>query len=128
MKLIKGLIIAAMITGVVGCSRVHPVLNVENAPVSYNLQSQQVRSAILESGTARGWIMNETKPGTIRGEINVRTHKAVIDVEYNNKAYSIHYVSSENLKYEDGNIHRNYNKWITNLDQDIKKKLATLAQ
>ncbi|KMV29750.1 hypothetical protein L4D00_07710 [Photobacterium swingsii] len=128
MKIIKGIIIAAMLTGVVGCSRMHPVLNVDNAPVSYNVQAEQVRSVILQSGTDRGWIMAETKPGTIRGEINVRTHKAVIDIEYNAKTYSIHYVSSENLKYEDGKIHRNYNRWVNNLDVDIKKNLAKIAQ
>ncbi|MGF1692700.1 hypothetical protein [Photobacterium kagoshimensis] len=127
MKFIKGLIIAAVLTSVVGCSRTHPVLNVENAPVSYNVKVDQVRSAILQSGADRGWIMQETKPGTIRGEITKRTHKAVIDVEYNAKTYSIHYVSSENLQYENGEIHRNYNRWVNNLDVDIKKKLATLA-
>ncbi len=127
MKITKGIILAVLLAGIVGCSRTQPVLNVENAPVSYNLQVDQVRSVILQSGIDRGWTMQETQPGTIRGELNVREHNAVIDVEYDAKSYSINYVSSKNLKYADGKIHRNYNRWLNNLDHDIKKKLAKLA-
>jgi hypothetical protein len=127
MKLFKGLTIAVMLLAVSGCGRVQPIHNVENTPVAYNLQISQVKQAIIESGMNRCWIMTETKPGTIRGEYSTRSHDAVIDVEYNNKTYSINYVSSENLKYSDGKIHRNYNRWVNNLDVDIKRKLAMLA-
>lgn len=127
MKIFKGLTIAVILLVVSGCGRVQPIHNVENTPVAYNLQISQVKQAIIESGTNRGWIMTETKPGTMRGEYSTRSHVAVIDVEYSNKTYSINYVSSKNLNYNDGEIHRNYNRWVNNLDVDIKKKLAMLA-
>ncbi|MDX1301317.1 hypothetical protein [Photobacterium sp.] len=128
MKLIKGLVVAAMFVTLVGCSRVQPLLNVENTPVVFNLQSSHVKQAIIEAGIGRGWVMRETTPGKIRGEYQARSHRAIIDITYNAKTYSIEYADSDNLKYEDGKIHRNYNRWINNLDVDIKKKLAMLAQ
>ncbi|PSW06875.1 hypothetical protein [Photobacterium lipolyticum] len=128
MKLIKGLVVAAMFVTLAGCSRVQPILNVENTPVVFNLQSSQVKQAIIEAGIGRGWVMRETTPGKIRGEYQARSHQAIIDITYNTNTYSIEYADSDNLKYEDGKIHRNYNRWINNLDVDIKKKLAMLAQ
>ncbi|WP_407331327.1 hypothetical protein [Enterovibrio sp. 27052020O] len=110
-----------------GCGRVQPIKNVENVPVAFNVPAASVKQAILASGADRGWVMTETSPGVIRGELFVRSHRAVIDVLYSDKSYSIDYVDSENLKYSDGKIHRNYNRWINNLDVDIRKKLAVLS-
>ena len=110
-----------------GCGRVQPVMNVEDTPVAHNLQSKQVKSAIYESAENRGWLVSEIKPGLIRAELYVRSHHAVVDIPYNDKFYSILYVESENLKYDDGEIHRNYNRWVNNLNVDIKRKLAQMA-
>lgn len=110
-----------------GCGRSQPIKNVENAPVAFNIPVSSVKQAILESGIDRGWVMTETKPGVIRGELFVRSHMAVIDVTYSNKSYSINYVDSENLMHKGNTIHRNYNRWVNNLDVDIRKKLALLA-
>ncbi|MGF1756293.1 hypothetical protein L4C33_22245, partial [Vibrio makurazakiensis] len=110
-----------------GCGRVQPVMNVEDTPVAYDLQSKQVKSVIYEAATARNWLVSEIKPGLLRAELFVRDHHAVVDIAYSEKFYSIQYVESENLKYNDGKIHRNYNRWINNLNTDIKAKLARLA-
>ena len=110
-----------------GCGRVQPVMNVEHTPVALNLQSKQVKSAIYESAENRGWLVSEIKPGLIRAELYVRSHHAVVEIPYSDKFYSILYVESENLKYDDGEIHRNYNRWVNNLNVDIKRKLAQMA-
>ncbi|WP_062666334.1 hypothetical protein [Grimontia celer] len=110
-----------------GCGRVQPIKNVENAPVAFNIPAASVKQAIIESGVDRGWIMTETTPGVIRGELFVRSHRAVIEIPYSDKSYSINYVESENLMESDGKIHRNYNRWVNNLDVDIRKKLAVMA-
>ncbi|RWX56015.1 LptM family lipoprotein [Photobacterium chitinilyticum] len=128
MKILKGLAIAAMLVTLAGCGRIQPLRNVENTPVAYNLQITQVKQAIMEAGMRRNWVMMETKPGVIRAEYTARTHIAIVDIVYSDKTYSIDYVSSENLMYEDGKIHRNYNRWVNNLDVDIKKELAMVAQ
>ena len=48
---------------------------------------------------------------------------AVVDIKYTNKAYSIDYVSSQDLLYDGNQIHRNYNKWVKILEQDINKEM-----
>ncbi len=49
----------------VGCGRVQPVLNVEDTPVAYDLQNKQVKAAIVQSATNRGWTIEETSPGVL---------------------------------------------------------------
>ncbi|MCK6264360.1 hypothetical protein KP803_13850 [Vibrio sp. ZSDE26] len=111
----------------VGCGRVQPIMNVEDTPVAYELNKQQVKSAILEAAMNRGWVINEVASAKLTATVNVRTHSATIEIPYSNKYYSIHYVESKNLKASDGSIHRNYNRWINNLNVDIQKKLSLLA-
>ncbi|MDN3614374.1 MAG: hypothetical protein ACPG5L_09200 [Vibrio gallaecicus] len=127
MKSLKIVISLFFILILAGCGRVQPVMNVEDTPVALNLQSKQVKSAIYDSAIDRGWLVSEIKPGLLRAELYVRSHHAVIEIPYSDKFYSILYVESENLKYADGNIHRNYNRWINNLNVDIKRKLAVMA-
>ncbi|GAA5645391.1 MULTISPECIES: hypothetical protein [Vibrio] len=123
-KLLGSLILAFIL---VGCGRVQPVMNVENTPVAYNLQSNQVKNAIIEAASDRGWIVAEVNPGELNATIQVRSHAAEVRIPYSEKYYSILYVSSVNLKAEDGHIHRNYNRWINNLNVDIQRELAKAA-
>ncbi|AIV04929.1 MULTISPECIES: hypothetical protein [Vibrio] len=111
----------------VGCGRVQPVLNVEDTPVAYDLQNKQVKAAIVQSATNRGWTIEETSPGVLIAKINVRSHFAEVKIPYSNKYYSIIYLNSVNLKASDGKIHRNYNRWVNNLNVDIQRALALLG-
>ncbi|WDZ73326.1 hypothetical protein PWW31_07710 [Vibrio harveyi] len=111
----------------VGCGRVQPVLNVEDTPVAYDLQNKQVKAAIVQSATNRGWTIEETSLGVLIAKINVRSHFAEVKIPYSNKYYSIIYLNSVNLKASDGKIHRNYNRWVNNLNVDIQRALALLG-
>jgi hypothetical protein len=62
-------------------------------------------------------------PGTIRGMLNIRSHQAVVLITFNEKEYSINYESSQDLDYYQGQIHKNYNSWIRNLDNAIQREL-----
>jgi len=112
----------------VGCGRVQPIMTVENTPVAYDVQKKEVKIAIIESAENRGWIVKNVNDSDIELEILVRTHKATIRIPYSKKFYSILYVGSENLNSDGkGNIHRNYNRWINNLNVDIQKKIAIIS-
>ncbi|GAK23649.1 LOW QUALITY PROTEIN: hypothetical protein JCM19052_4289 [Vibrio sp. JCM 19052] len=111
----------------VGCGRVQPVMNVEDTPVAYDLQNKQVKAAIVQSATNRGWTIEETSQGLLIAKINVRSHFAEVEIPYSNKYYSIIYLNSVNLKASDGKIHRNYNRWVNNLNVDIQRALALLG-
>lgn len=124
LKLLSSVLLALLL---VGCGRVQPVMNVEDTPVAYNLQSKQVKMAIMQAAMNRGWIVDEVSENGLNAKLHVRSHYAEVKIPYNDKFYSIIYLNSENLKAGDGKIHRNYNRWINNLNVDIKKQLALTA-
>lgn len=91
------------------------------------LTKNQIREAILKSGTQGRpslgtWTMKELNKSTIQASfIGSNGFEAVVDIPYSASGYEINYVSvSDNLKDEQGNIHRNYNRWVNNLDAKIK--------
>ncbi|MDD4649909.1 MAG: hypothetical protein PHO79_07860 [Desulfoplanes sp.] len=123
------LLAASALLCLAGC-RTAPVYNVVDAPVlqsaNHPIESPQVKKAILQAGTSLGWHMGPTTPGHITGTLNLRSHKAVVDILYSNKDYSITYKNSYNLRYDGTNIHKNYNGWIQRLDKQIRLALLNI--
>lgn len=107
-----------------GCANFQPILNIDNQ-VSQKKTIEEVKNAILVAGTLKRWTMTELEPGRIDGKITVRNkHSAHIEIRYSATQYSLHYVDSQGLDADgSGKIHRNYNKWITLLDQTIQVEL-----
>lgn len=122
----KNNILAALICvfALAGCARTAPVLNVSE-PVSAHYSADEVKIAILRAGIERKWEMTAAGPGVINGHLRQREFTADIRITYSPTGYSINYVGSQNLKAENGKIHRNYNRWIQNLDHDIQLKLVS---
>ncbi len=123
-NIIRATLFILVLTLIVGCAgRTKPVYNVENQAIVFNLTIEQVEKAIIKSGIQKKWKMMIVKSGEIVGNILVRSHKARIQIDYTDKFYAITYLESNNLLYKDGKIHRNYNRWINNLDQTIQSNL-----
>jgi len=104
-------------------ARVQPIENIENASIPSGLDMASVRNAIIEGCGARNWVAKEIEDGELQCTVQVRSHTAVVDINYNTENYSITYAHSVNLKYKDGKIHRNYNSWVQNLNGDIQNAL-----
>ena len=109
------------------CARQAPIKILENIPVAYNLPISDVRDVILDAGDGRGWLMTLTRPGVIEGLLLVRSHEVHIEITYDEKEYSIKYLDSKNLHYNNGSIHPKYNSWTQNLQIDIDRKLTQFA-
>ncbi len=108
---------------ITACNHATNVYNVEGAGYNIDaLDGSQAEQAIKTAGTKLGWNMAKLEPGLIRGTLNLRKHVAVVDISYDGRGYSIDYVDSENLKYDEetGQIHKNYNSWIQNLERQIR--------
>jgi hypothetical protein len=107
-----------------GCG-VAPVYNVKNSRVDNPKSSAATYRAIKEAGSSLGWKINKIKPGVAQGKLYLRTHLAIVRINYTASAYSITYVKSENLNYDPVKkvIHSNYNGWIQNLDKAIDLRL-----
>ena len=129
MKQIMKWFAAALVVGAMaGCvSRTAPIETVQNN-VSAGHTEAQVRTAILKAGLNRQWIMNDAGPGVIKGRQQARDHSANIIVQYSANGYIIKYDSSVNLMASGGKIHKNYNRWVHNLDKDIQVNLSTAGQ
>jgi hypothetical protein len=115
--------VAVCLLFVAACASKPPVMNIDNVAIATPHTLEQVRQAIVAGGVSKGWLMQETKPGVVHGTLKAHSHQAEVDVTYTAQTYSIDYVSSVNLDYKNGTIHRNYNKWVSNLNEAIRAQL-----
>ncbi len=126
---VKHAVLAVAFAMLAGCGSV-PMRNVNDAPVVTGsgkpVTADQVRIAIVGAGKGLGWTMTPADPGLVVGRITLRGHTAVIDVRYTPKSFSIQYKDSSGLNYRDGQIHKNYNGWVDNLERDIRGNLLAL--
>ena len=108
-----------------------PIYNIDDAMIvsstNKTLAKEDVKNAIMKAGTTRGWVIKEDSPGNLVGTLFIRKHMAKIDIKYNEKSYSINYKDSENLNHEGYLIHKNYNNWVKNLQQDIEIQLNLMT-
>ena len=122
---IPAISIALLVTG---CRTPNQVMNLESVPVQANssLSADQVFKTIADAGASLGWIIRKEAPGLAVGTLNLREHRAVVDINYDSTSYSIRYKDSENLKYDSAKntIHPNYNGWVSNLNKAIATRLA----
>lgn len=120
------LLVIVTTSGIVGCARHVPVYNVEQhaMPVeARNLTTQEMGRRICLILANRDWKCHQTTPNTLVCHIEKRTHKASVQIDYNHQFFSINFVDSTNLKYENGNIHAKYNKWVKLMEEDILKAI-----
>ncbi len=126
------LLVAAI--AVAGCraQQVHNPTDISYAPaatVTRSLTPMDYKNAIIRAGAQRGWTFQDAGPGHLIGNIAVRgKHFATVDVFYDSDSFTINYKDSRNLDYNPatGQIHSNYNAWVTNLQQDIQAEVARL--
>ena len=106
----------------VGCRRPAPIYNPTNVelPSHSRRTMDNMTSAIKSACTARGWTASEESPGRIIASYSTRGHTAIVNIDYNVNNFSISYRDSMNLGYEGAYIHTNYNKWVKNLEQEIR--------
>jgi hypothetical protein len=129
-RLAAALAAIATAAALTGCQTLAPIQNMTNVPVApasgKGLQASQVRAAIITAGTSLGWRVADAGPGRLEGTLNLRTHTAVVDLPYTASTYGITYKRSDGLNAADGNIHRNYNGWVQNLDRAIRTEISRL--
>lgn len=93
--------------------------------------AEQVKRAILTAAQTRGWKAHEQSAGRIVATILVRGRfRVTVEIPYSARELSVNYLSSENLDYrpteKGAEIHRNYNKWVATLVNDIKAQLILI--
>lgn len=122
-------LVAGLAASLAACSiREKPVLTVVDSPIATAPDQASISETIDAKLTARGWEIMEKTPGKTIAKYSKGNpkedepgHSATIAVVYDADSYSIEYVDSENLDYDEGKgeIHRIYNRWVHNLDMDL---------
>lgn len=107
-----------------------------SAPItvaSYSLNSAQnsnqanVQKAIHTSLQHRGWHLQSDNGRQIQARYNKQDRHIVnIQIDYSANSFKIHHLSSQGMNYnaKKNTIHRNYNRWIANLERDISSELS----
>ena len=109
-----------------GCTS-KPILNTQHdLPANAQVSEEKMKMVIVNALQKREWTVQRLSPQLVQAEINVRNqYYAAIDIRYTRNSYAITYRDSRELGYKDGKIHRNYNRWVNNLDSDIMAGLRS---
>jgi len=107
------------------------VYNIDNSNTIDSKNSmKQIETAIKKGALRKNWSVKKVKEGLLTATINVRgRHIAVVSIPYTTKGYKIDYKDSQGLKYDPSSntIHKNYNKWVRNLERNINYELAQIG-
>lgn len=123
---IRPVVVAAMLMSGAGC-RLETIRNIENHPITtinQKLSDTEVRAAIIEAGSQRGWVFEQVGPNRLRAVNDVRgKHSVAVQIRYDESSYDITYESSDNMKVSGDRIHPKYNTWVRKLSADIDQAL-----
>ena len=106
------------------CARSAPILASTGASFAGRAPRVMRANQIKAAGTDLGWVMEDQEPDLIRGTLNLRSHRAVVDIPYDQERLLIRYVSSTDLNYDGARIHWNYNSWVQRLERTIVERSA----
>lgn len=87
------------------------------------INTEVMKQSILTSLMTYNWEVTFVNEGQINARYSKSENTIIADIEilYNDESYNISYISSKNLDVdlEKMSIHRNYNRWIANLNKSI---------
>lgn len=126
----KRVILLASVLLLLGACTSKPIYNVYNAAVVTGSGSAaslaEVRQAIVEAANSKGWTVKDIDSNHLQVTHRVRKHMAQVVIEYSTSSFSIAYDDSVRLRYNGTTIHRNYNRWIRNLEHRINQRFIAL--
>jgi hypothetical protein len=120
---------ASVLLFLAGCTA-KPIYNVDNVAVVTGSGSApslaDVRGAIIKAVTSKGWTVKDIDSMHLLATLSARKHMAQVVIAYSTSSFSIAYKDSHMLDYKGTTIHRNYNRWIHNIEQRIKEQLVAI--
>jgi hypothetical protein len=73
-----------------------------------------------------GWTAAEQDSQSIKAVQERSKYGATVVIKYSDNGYDIVYGSSYGLKYDGAKIHGTYNRWLQNLNKQIKANLQKI--
>ena len=111
----------AGLTLALGCRSLVPIAEVHDAPLLTipDATIDDAAYAVAIAARSLGWVTDPVSPGVMTATLHLRTHTAVVRIEFDTAKYSIVPVETQNIKREGDLIHPNYNGWMQNLQRRI---------
>lgn len=111
--------------------RADPLFTPEPIEVPAGKSADEVKNAVRRALLQRNWRVKEIARGHVEAKYSKAgrrgvEHVATVDIQYDTKNIRIAYKDSQELNYDkDANeIHPTYNKWVRNLEKDIRLNLG----
>ena len=121
---VRTALLGLLLVGLAGCTSKPLLTPQEQLSLNPPVSAEHVKLAIVQTAIRRGWTVRDVNAQQVQADILVRnTFYAAVDVDYSASGYRINYRDSRELNYQDGKIHRNYNRWVNALDSDILREL-----
>lgn len=123
--------VAAALMAASSAVSANPMIQLPPQQIVTNVTMDQLQKCVTASAISTNWTILENQPGSLLIRYS-RNPKWWVNVKvtYSEKEYRIAYVDSNGLNYriKDGvpDIHRNYNRWIKNLNKYIQVNLSRL--
>ena len=131
MKKLIAILILGLGLSVNAVARTAVIENIDNQTIlsmlEKKLSKDQVKKAILKAGLSKGWSITPVDDNKLLGTLVVRNkHTIKVSIPYSTSGYSLMYADSDNMLYdaENNTIHRNYNRWVRNLESAINMQLS----
>lgn len=104
-----------------------PIIDLTDQPVPGDMTLSKVKQGIQRGAAQRNWILKDQGNNAFEATLFNRKYVVKVKITYNRSSYSISYISSQNMKAQNGKIHRKYNGWVRNLSNDIQRALYELS-
>jgi hypothetical protein len=107
----------------ISCGGGTNILNVQSpyTTASSNASLERVQRTIITASAIKGW-----RPEHILATRRREGHVAKVDITYTSSSFNIRYVDSDNMAYNGQSISSVYTQWITELRDEIKRRLSRL--
>jgi len=122
--MLRNALVGAIVLSLAACATAKQDLTVAGGPVAVGHTANQVEAAIEAGLKGHNWVETGKQPGRITATVSGggKAHaSATVAIVYSATGYSIEYVDSTGLSYNDksGAIHKTYKRWVANLKADI---------
>ena len=132
--MIKRALFTAVATAIIAASSTvsaNPMIQLPVQQIVTPVSMEQLQKCVTASAISTNWTVLENRPGNLLLRYSRNPKWWVkVKVTYSEKEYRIDDVDSDGLNYrmKDGvpDIHRNYNRWIKNLNKYIQVNLSRL--
>lgn len=109
------------------CKSTVPINDVEGFAMpaaAKTLSNREIGETISKALLKRRFYCRQVTDNQLTCTIDTRGHIAELAIDYTQKEFSIHHISTSNLSESAGKIHPKYNQWVKIIKFDILEAIA----